>query len=70
MKPLPWSSQFPLPSPLSPLPQSEEMGGGGKEEGDKDVEMVGVAVGGTTEDGNGTGGVIVVGGVTGQQRPW
>ena len=28
MKPLPWSSQFPLPSPLSPLPQSVRGGGG------------------------------------------
>ena len=42
------------------------MGRGGIEEGDKDVEMVGVAVGGITEDGDGTGGVIVVGGVTTQ----
>jgi hypothetical protein len=70
MNPLPWSSQSPLPSPLSPLPQSEEMRGGGVEEGDGEVEIVGVTVGGATEDVDGTGRVTVVGGVTGQHIPW
>ena len=46
------------------------MRGGGVEEGDGEVEIVGVTVGGATEDVDGTGRVTVVGGVTtrGQEK--